>query len=388
MSTGIQNSERAPRLPDAEIRILVLAPIGRDGPLAIKALLREGIAAFLCQNQMELCREIERGAAGALLTSEALIEESGDHLAALLHRQPAWSDLPLLLLVSESERVLLEEMARPLGNVTVLERPLSLSSLLSAVRATLRARYRQYQLRNLLQQTEQGRKEAEQQQAQIEALNERLQRTMRETHHRVKNNLQIVASLVDMQITEGEPTVPIEEMIRLRTHVRMLAAVHDLLTQQAREDPQAHSLSAEELLLRLLPLIRQTAPQCDFRYSAEDAQLSARQGTSLAVVANELLSNAIKYGHGIITLRFWIEDEQALLEVCDNGPGFPPSFDVRTAAHTGLDLVENLIRWDLGGTVRYFNRPTGGGCVTVTMPFLARTPSPPSPARGEGENLR
>ena len=374
MAFGTQNNLQTPAQEVPEARILVLAPIGRDGPLTVKALMDVGIASALCQNQTDLCREIDRGAAGVLLTSEALEDPHRDRLMLLIRRQPAWSDLPFLLLASDSERTLLEPSVQSLGNVTVLERPLPMSSLFSAVRATLRARERQYQLREMLTQTETARLEAEQQQAEIIALNERLQRAMRETHHRVKNNLQIVASLVDMQITEEKPTVPIEEMIRLRMHVRMLAAVHDLLTQQAKEDGEAHSLSAEELLLKLLPLILQTAPQCDFQYEIDDTPLSARQGTSLAVVANELLSNAIKYGHGKITLRFGVEKEQACLEVCDDGDGFPDGFDALTAAHTGLDLVENLIRWDLGGTVSYTNHSEGGGCVTVTMPFMAKQP--------------
>lgn len=356
----------------AEDRIIVLAPIGRDGSLTLKALQDAGFAAFLCQNLPEMCREIKQGAAGVLLTSEALEETSREEFVTLIHHQPAWSDLPLLLLAGESERMLPEAIALSLGNVTVLERPLPLSSLLSAIRAALRARQRQYQLRELLLHNEEARKEAELHQTQIEALNERLQRAMRETHHRVKNNLQIVASLVDMQITEGKPVVPISEMVRLRMHVRMLAAVHDLLTHQAKEDGQAHSLSAEELLLKLLPLIQQTAPQCDFRYEVQDASLSGRQGTSLAVVANELLSNAIKYGRGVVSLRFFVEVDHAILEVCDDGPGFPEEFDALTAAHTGLDLVENLIRWDLGGSVTYTNGLDGGGCVTVTLPFAMR----------------
>lgn len=213
-----------------------------------------------------------------------------------------------------------------------------------------------------------GRKAAE---AHIRELYERLRHAMTETHHRVKNNLQIIAAMVDMRLMERAEYIPAEEFQRLGSYVRTLAAVHDLLTQKAKEDGQAQSLSAREVLEKLLALMQQTAGERRITYQLEDARLSARQATSLALIANELISNALKYSAGKIQMAFlWSEDE-ARLEVYDEGSGFPEDFDPARDAHTGLELVERLSRWDLGGQVRFANRPEGGAWVQVTVPLAA-----------------
>jgi two-component sensor histidine kinase len=206
----------------------------------------------------------------------------------------------------------------------------------------------------------------------IEALNERLRRSMTETHHRVKNNLQIVAAMLDMRLMEGSPTIPTKDIHQLGIHVRALAAVHDLLTQESKEgDGQAHYISAHSLLNDLLPMLQATAAERNIEYEIEDARLTARQGTSLALVVNELISNALKYGVGTIRIRFVVEAQEATLEVCDDGPGFPEDFDPVEAANTGLELVQHLSHWDLEGTVRYQTREEGGAQVLLTMPLDA-----------------
>lgn len=204
----------------------------------------------------------------------------------------------------------------------------------------------------------------------IEALNERLRRSMTETHHRVKNNLQIIAAMLDMHLMEGSPTVPTKDIHQLGIHVRALAAVHDLLTHESKEgDGQAHFISAQSLLHELIPMLQATSAERTIEYKVEDTRLTARQGTSLALVVNELVSNALKYGIGVIRVHFLVKGDQATLEVSDDGPGFPPDFDPMEAANTGLELVQHLVRWDLEGKVLYQTREEGGARVFVTMPL-------------------
>lgn len=202
----------------------------------------------------------------------------------------------------------------------------------------------------------------------IETLNQRLQRSMTETHHRVKNNLQVIAAMVDMRMLDDPDIIHPSEMRRLGMHVRTLAAVHDLLTEEAKEDGEAHWLSAQEVLERLVGMLQCTSDQRKIVCRLQDARLSARQGTSLALITNELISNALKYGHGNIQVDLINNGERAELRVCDDGPGFPDSFDPNLTVSTGLELVQNLSRWDLGGDSRYFNGPKGGACVAITMP--------------------
>lgn len=205
-------------------------------------------------------------------------------------------------------------------------------------------------------------------------LNARLQRAMRETHHRVKNNLQVVSALVDMQILDHAENVPAGELRRIAQHINALAAVHDLLTSQAKSGVETEFVSLAATLERLTPLIQSLLMGRALHLKIEDASVPIGQANSFAVLVNELISNAVKHGKGDIWLEIEVEANEARLIVRDNGPGFPEGFDLQTSASTGLSLVESLAGWDLGGTVVFSNQATGGGCVTVTFPVTPISP--------------
>ena len=137
-----------------ENRVLVLAPTAKDAALSRVILAEAGVACVACADLEDLCRAIARGAAAVILTEEALTD-GGGCLTDVLGRQPLWSDLPLLVLTrggADSPTALLA--LETLGNVTLLERPVRVVSLVSAVRAALRARRKQYQSRELLAEQE------------------------------------------------------------------------------------------------------------------------------------------------------------------------------------------------------------------------------------------
>jgi two-component sensor histidine kinase len=213
-------------------------------------------------------------------------------------------------------------------------------------------------------------KRTEQHTAEIAGLNARLQRAMAETHHRVKNNLQVITGMIDMQIMDGpQEAIPPSELQRLGQHVRALATLHDLLTQEAKADGDVHHLSTKAALERLIPLVRDLAGTRPVHYRVDDALIPVNQSTALAVLLNELVSNAVKHGEGDIDVSLAVANGTGRLEVADGGPGFPPDFSSITAASTGLELVESLSRWDLQGLASYQNRPEGGAKVVVTFPI-------------------
>lgn len=146
-------------MPDStrtEERVLVLAPTGRDADLISAMLEREGIPCAACSTVEELASKMEEGAGMALFAEEAFAGASVEPLVAALSRRASWSDLPLLFL-STMGRESSQATARLLdlfghdANVTILERPLRVSTLLSSVRSALRARRRQYQVRDYLE---------------------------------------------------------------------------------------------------------------------------------------------------------------------------------------------------------------------------------------------
>jgi signal transduction histidine kinase len=128
-------------------RVAILAPTGRDAVLTNAIFGEVSIQSIVCADIASLCRVMEEGAGLLLIAEEALASESFGPLVAELNRQPPWSDLPVLLLTrygADSSTVAAAIQA--LGNVTLLERPLRPATLISAVRAALKARERQYQV--------------------------------------------------------------------------------------------------------------------------------------------------------------------------------------------------------------------------------------------------
>ena len=213
-----------------------------------------------------------------------------------------------------------------------------------------------------------------------EALNIRLRRAMAETHHRVKNNLQVIAALVEVQLGDGEATVPVEAMQRVKQHVVALATIHDILTQEAKEKGDADTLQTYDILGKLRPLLQDLVGEATLSFDIDNVSLPIRQGTSLAVLVNELVSNAVKHGDGLIEITLKeLEGQQARLAVRDHGTGFPANFNPRKAANTGLELIDSLGRWDLHGTITYANHPEGGAVIAVTFPL--DTPPPTADER-------
>ena len=141
-----------------EETILVLAPTGRDARLIAGELDRHGFTALTCATLDQLCAEIEAGAGAAVLAEEALPPAGLTGLVEALGRQPAWSDLPLLVLTGKGTpstgSLLRFQVLEPVANVTQLERPVQTRTLLSAVRSALRARRRQYDVRGHLAERE------------------------------------------------------------------------------------------------------------------------------------------------------------------------------------------------------------------------------------------
>lgn len=138
----------------ANMRVLVIAPVGQDG-VAIASLLAErGLEAQVCGGPAECCVEITSGVGALVLTEEVLEMEGALTLLNALNTQPAWSELPLIILTTGGEyrlAQLLDLAATAAGVVTLLERPIGMLTLLRSVEVALDSRRRQYQVRDLLE---------------------------------------------------------------------------------------------------------------------------------------------------------------------------------------------------------------------------------------------
>lgn len=133
-------------------RAIILAPLGRDGQIALMLLREAGFDGIVCAGLVELCRELEQGAGLLLISAEALLGVDLDPLLGLIEQQPAWSDLPIVLLTHHGgpEQNPASRFGPQLGNVTFLERPFHPETLISLVTTALRGRRRQYEARDRL----------------------------------------------------------------------------------------------------------------------------------------------------------------------------------------------------------------------------------------------
>ena len=138
--------------------VLILTPVGRDADLAASSLAQTGFESQVCSSLSDLTARIGDDVGAVLLAKEGLAEPELKRFRERLAAQPRWSDLPLLVLthsgaVDDASARLLNLLGAH-ANVTLIERPMRTSTLISAVRVAIRARRRQYEVRDLIQQRE------------------------------------------------------------------------------------------------------------------------------------------------------------------------------------------------------------------------------------------
>lgn len=132
-----------------EERVLVLAPTARDSLKTRDILYAAGVPCQVCATLAEICLEAQDGAGAAIVTAEAILADAKGHLKTLIENQAPWSDLPLIVLTPpgiESPRLL--QALDSVGSMTLMKRPVQVSTIVSAVRRALRDRHRQYTVRD------------------------------------------------------------------------------------------------------------------------------------------------------------------------------------------------------------------------------------------------
>jgi two-component sensor histidine kinase len=188
-----------------------------------------------------------------------------------------------------------------------------------------------------------------------------LEIAVKESNHRIKNNLQVIGALLDMQMQEPGDTIPKSALDDIVHQVRAVAAVHDFLSHEMRSDRVQGDLMLQQLVtLTASPIGLSVALEADA------ITLAVKQATAVALIANELLLNSGKHGATHASLQLRAEGERASLRVADNGPGFPLDFEMTQHANLGLTLVETLARYDLKGEIAFRNE--SGAEVEIIFP--------------------
>jgi two-component sensor histidine kinase len=168
-----------------------------------------------------------------------------------------------------------------------------------------------------------------------------------EIHHRVKNNLQTVASLLRLQARAAgviDSRKALEDSVN---RILAIAAVHEVLTEQRDED-----VDLAELLGRLRAMLVQgVGVGREVQASLEPVSLAGGRATALALVFSELLGNALEHGGNHVQVELRRLNGDVVLAVADDGPGI----SAEPAAGTGLSIVRALVRDELRGTLALSN---------------------------------
>lgn len=192
---------------------------------------------------------------------------------------------------------------------------------------------------------------------------------IQEIHHRVKNNLQTIASLLRLQ---ARRTKSAEVKAALRESVNRILSisiVHEFLSQQ-----DAEYIDVAEVAKNILDLVIQNMLEPDFNiqtvFNGEKIVLPSDQAISLALGINELIQNSIEHGfvgrrEGVIGVDMAITKDAYQIDIWDNGVGLPPDFSQRGSSSLGLQIIRTLIEHDLGGTFRLYSEDGTHACITV-----------------------
>jgi two-component sensor histidine kinase len=199
---------------------------------------------------------------------------------------------------------------------------------------------------------------------------------IREIHHRVKNNLQTISSLLRIQarrLASPEAREAIEESVR---RIASIAVVHETLSREASDD-----LPFAEVARPLVRMVEETLVSPDrpiwFRLSGDTITLPAAVATPLALVLTELLQNAVDHGFpdgvdeggGHVDIDLRDGPGCLVLHIADDGAGLPPGFDLESNEGLGLSIVRALVQSELGGSLSMGNRPGGrGALIELTVP--------------------
>lgn len=362
-----------------ELRILVLARVGRDAELLSAALDRHGFPSTVLTSPEAIFREIQQGAAAAIVTEESL-NGSGESWAHSLQAQPAWSDFPLIVLTAAGGSSILSKspLYRDYGNVTLLERPLRSGNLLSAVESAVRARLRQYEIRDYIQ------RQAESQEA--------LRRTEKlavagrlaaSIAHEINNPLAAVTNLLYL-ISTAEDLEAVRKFNGIAQEE--LRRVSDIANQTLRfyRAPQPpEQVDLPEILDSALALFRSKMRTQGIKISRDYASglsLTVSLGELRQVLVN-LIANAIDAmpEGGQILLRAAmschpVKHRQGVrITVADDGKGIPaeaqphlfePFFTTKGTTGTGLGLwLTRDILERAGGYIRCRNHHSPHGAV-------------------------
>jgi two-component sensor histidine kinase len=196
---------------------------------------------------------------------------------------------------------------------------------------------------------------------------------VQEMHHRVKNNLQQIVSLVRLEMRFSKYKTVEDALNDTLSRILAISSVHELLTRDDLDSVHVHKV-AETILHATQQSVVPPGKSIRTKVEGDDIALPLNKATSLALVLNELVQNAVEHGFktlndGRIDISLRQTDDEVRLVVANDGEPIPACFTTRGSDSLGLSIVETLVRGDLQGTFALENDPAGSGILaTVRFP--------------------
>ena len=380
-----------PGSPD-DRRLLLLAATSKDATTTESLLSRLGIDLAICGSFDDLLEGVIAGTGAVLIAEEAL---SAPHITALhaaLARQPPWSDLPVVVLTRPgADSRASAEAVRMLGNVTLIERPVRVSTLVTAVRSALRARERQYQIREHL--AERARAEAS-----LRLADRRKDEFLATLGHELRNPLAPLLTAVELLKTSGasEPVATRLRPVMERQINHLVRLVNDLLEVsritrgliEVRREPIDLVTVLNSAVDASKPILDAAGHHVEIDLPREPVIVNG-DTVRLTQVFSNLLNNAAKYTNegGRVRVRLWTTNDRVAVSIRDNGIGIAQNqlnsvFEMFTQVDRsnrlaqgglgiGLTLVRSLVSMH-DGIVEAHSEGLGTGSeFVVSLPLMS-----------------
>ncbi len=375
---------------DLERRILVYAPTSKDAQLTCNVLVETGISCVACDTVRALVHEMEQGVGAVLLAEEVFIRGDVGQIVELIRKQPPWSDLPIILITRQGvDSPAIADAINTLGNVILLERPTRMNALANAAQSALRARRRQFQLRDLIiarEQAAQALREADRRKDEFLAT---LAHELRNPLAPLRNSIHI------LQLTACDDPATERLCQTMERQVNHLVRLVDDLLEVSRITRGKIELRKEIVELAAVarnaietsrPLIDSAGLQLAISLPPDRILLNG-DPVRLAQIFANLLNNAAKYTDegGQIWFTARQEDDEVLVTVRDSGIGIPEDvlpkvFDMfmqvdratdrsQGGLGIGLTLVRSLVQLHEGTVSAYSAGPGHGSEFGVRLPI-------------------
>ncbi|NVD98574.1 ATP-binding protein [Massilia sp. BJB1822] len=384
-----------------ERRILIFAPGGRDAALTEQVLTAAQIGCHVCASAEDLASALHAGAGGVLTVEEALGVGAFGVLEGFVDGQPPWSDLPILLLTRRGiDSPQARQAVLKLGNLTLLERPVLTLTLVTVLHTLLRARRKQYQVR-----------EAEQ----------RKDEFLASLGHELRNPLAPIRTSAALlrRIAPASPELERIGAVIERQTGHLTRLVDDLLDVARITSGKVALQYAQQTLAAVIAHVEEL---CEAAAAAKRISLALilppqpvllwADGARLVQLLSNVLSNAIKFtpegGH--IALQAAAEDEWLQVTVSDDGIGMeaealeriftmfeqnkPGGGQLKTGLGIGLSLARQFALLHGGSITASSAGPGRGSEFTIRLPVVvqadgsAALPSPQASAAGDGRRKR